>query len=350
MIFQNGPQVRVRGFLDQRCDHPEDFPWAERDLYARAYLELPRELRWNRVVKFLPQGNFQCNARDHTGSRTIEPNRAHTMTHGHELLDSIRLPSCNFSINVASEVCQKLAEHHKKFEMWRRAFVYSRAEQMDWIQKRKWWLFLIILLGTVVALFERWQFRREHSQDKVILAAASRYGMDAALIKAVVWRESRFNPRVTGQGGGDWPHANPKDGRGGMGRRGANSFVLPPTAFRSCKERYGRDLVIKEVAGRYSRTDNPLPYALADYNAGRSHVLKWNQGAAGTNSGNFIEQIEFPGTKDYVRSIMRRYNLTGRFFHSAGKRPKRASGRTSQPPADPRKSPAMGSGAFGEAG
>ena len=58
---------------------------------------------------------------------------------------------------------------------------------------------------------------------------------------------------------------------------------------------------------RYAQADNPLPYALADYNAGRGNVLKWKQGAAATNSAAFIGQIGFPGTRDYVRSVMRRY-------------------------------------------
>jgi soluble lytic murein transglycosylase len=58
---------------------------------------------------------------------------------------------------------------------------------------------------------------------------------------------------------------------------------------------------------RYTHTDNPLPFALADYNAGRGHLLKWNGGAAATNSAVFIGQIGFPDTKAYVKSVMRRY-------------------------------------------
>ncbi|HWH67973.1 MAG TPA: hypothetical protein VNT26_01200, partial [Candidatus Sulfotelmatobacter sp.] len=58
---------------------------------------------------------------------------------------------------------------------------------------------------------------------------------------------------------------------------------------------------------RYTQTDNPLPYALADYNAGRANVLKWNRGAAATNSTTFMEQIGFPSTKAYVRAGMGRY-------------------------------------------
>ena len=57
---------------------------------------------------------------------------------------------------------------------------------------------------------------------------------------------------------------------------------------------------------RYARTDRPVCYALADYNAGRSNVLRWNKGAAETNAEIFLAQMTFPGTQDYVRAIVRR--------------------------------------------
>ena len=41
-------------------------------------------------------------------------------------------------------------------------------------------------------------YQLDHSQDEVIIAAASIYDMDPALIKAVIWRESRFNPDARG--------------------------------------------------------------------------------------------------------------------------------------------------------
>ena len=64
---------------------------------------------------------------------------------------------------------------------------------------------------------------------------------------------------------------------------------------------------LRKLLRRYAQAEDPLPYALADYNAGRGNVLKWTQGAAATNSAAFIEQIGFPGTKHYVRSVIRRY-------------------------------------------
>ena len=51
-----------------------------------------------------------------------------------------------------------------------------------------------------------------------------------------------------------------------------------------------------------------MPFALADYNAGRANVLKWEHGNAATNSAVFLSQIGFPGTKSYVRGVMLRFD------------------------------------------
>jgi soluble lytic murein transglycosylase len=64
---------------------------------------------------------------------------------------------------------------------------------------------------------------------------------------------------------------------------------------------------LRKLLARYLHTDNRIPYALADYNAGRGNVLKWMKGAATTNSAAFIEQIGFPSTKEYVTTTMTRY-------------------------------------------
>ena len=70
---------------------------------------------------------------------------------------------------------------------------------METIKRWRWWLFAIILLGGLVALLERYRSHREDSQDVPILAAARKYGVEPALVKAVVWRESWFNPRAKGR-------------------------------------------------------------------------------------------------------------------------------------------------------
>ena len=63
---------------------------------------------------------------------------------------------------------------------------------------------------------------------------------------------------------------------------------------------------LRKLLRRYTHTDNPAPYALADYNAGRGNVLKWSHGAAVTNSALFVNKIGFPTTRDYVLKVMAR--------------------------------------------
>ncbi len=60
---------------------------------------------------------------------------------------------------------------------------------------------LVLLLIALLALWRRASERLDHSQDAPILEAARRYKLDPALVKAVVWRESRFHPGVRGRAG-----------------------------------------------------------------------------------------------------------------------------------------------------
>ena len=186
---------------------------------------------------------------------------------------------------------------------------------VETIQKYKLWLFLIIVLGTVIALYQRWRTWREDSQDQFILAAARKYQVDPALVKAVVWRESRFNPRAVGQ----------KKERGLMQIQPATAadwakaervlFFTPDQLFDPGKNTQIGAWYLKKLLGRYQQTDNPVAYALADYNAGRTHVLEWMKiGGASTNTAAFLSQMTFPSTREYVRSVQSRYQDYRRVF------------------------------------
>jgi len=169
---------------------------------------------------------------------------------------------------------------------------------------------LVLALALVLLLaFLAEQWRRAHlesSQDKNILAAARKHGVDPALLKAVIWRESKFDP-----------HARGTKGETGLmqimdltGREWADAQRLPffapvmlrdPSRNIDCGTWY-----LRKLLPRYTKTDDPVPYALADYNAGRGNVLKWMKDEAVTNSTAFIERIGFPSTQAYVRAVMER--------------------------------------------
>jgi soluble lytic murein transglycosylase len=177
---------------------------------------------------------------------------------------------------------------------------------MSSVRRHRFRLLLAFLSVGVAAIYLLWNSRLEQSQDNPIQAAASHYGVDPALVKAVVWRESRFNPSVRGraqelglmqireEAAQEWADAEHVSGF-------EHAHCLDPQTNTLAGTWY-----LKKLLRRYAHTDNPVPYALADYNAGRGNVLKWNTGEAASNSAIFVEQIGFPGTKAYVKSVMRR--------------------------------------------
>ena len=177
---------------------------------------------------------------------------------------------------------------------------------MDAIKRRWPWLLLLIALGGIILWFERSRTYREDSQDDHIRAAARKYGVDPALVKAVVWRESRFNPKIRGDAGEiglmqvgklaaeEWADAEKR------------SFFRHQELFDAAKNTQAGTWYLGKMLRRYAHTDEPAVFALADYNAGRSNVLRWNKGAASTNSALFLKQMDFPGTREYIRSILKR--------------------------------------------
>ncbi len=154
----------------------------------------------------------------------------------------------------------------------------------------------------------RWlnQRRLEHRQNPVILAAARRYGVEPALVKAVIWRESAFNPRALGRAG-EVGLMQVTDAAAQEWAEAAGVYPLPEThLFDARTNVMAGTWYLAKLLRRYAGTDDPRPYALADYNAGRGNVLKWMQGEARHRSAAFREAIGFPSTKRYVTEVLAR--------------------------------------------
>lgn len=182
---------------------------------------------------------------------------------------------------------------------------------------RRIWIVVFIFFLVVNACILHWWSSKHISRkfDGVIHKASQRYHLHPALIKAVVWRESRFD----------------SDARGGAGEIGlmqireaaalewAEAENIRPFRHENLIDAGTNTLAgtwyLEKLMKRYLHTDNPLPYALADYNAGRRHVLRWNHGAGETNSQVFYKQITYPGTQNYIKSIMQKYMIYKKNYH-----------------------------------
>jgi len=130
--------------------------------------------------------------------------------------------------------------------------------------------------------------------ENIIRQQAEEKGVDAALIAAVIYSESRFRDQTS-----------PADARGLM-------QITPPTAEEIEKLSGGtsfelQDLSDPEINIRYGTFylahlldiyDNDLVAALAAYNAGPGNAAEWG------GSQMTIEDIEFPETKAYVKAVL----------------------------------------------
>lgn len=148
--------------------------------------------------------------------------------------------------------------------------------------------------------------RRLHRYDSLILRISEREGVDPALTSAVIWRESRFDARSVGRAGEiglmqvtrgaaiDWARAE-----------GIESFSMPDLYDPETNITIGAWYLARALR-RWSERDDPIPYALAEYNAGPSNARRWAATPGGETADGFVEAITYPSTRDYVRSVLKR--------------------------------------------
>ena len=164
-------------------------------------------------------------------------------------------------------------------------------------------LLLLLAAGWVGYLYWQDHQPRESVYDPLIAGIAHNDGIDPFLVRALIWRESRFNPlthgdadehglmQVTPDVGQMWAKANKienfKD----------DDLYDPETNIRAGTWYLNRALK------KWSQTDDPVTFALAEYNAGRSNALKWVDPLAPTSATAFLDRITFPSTKKYVEVI-----------------------------------------------
>ncbi len=146
---------------------------------------------------------------------------------------------------------------------------------------------------------------RHHRTDRALLGAARLHHIDARLLRAVALRESRMNPSA----------------RGAAGEIGLFQ-ILPNTAKHwaevhqrppPSEARLFRVTLNAEIAAWYLRRGldrfphraDPLPFALAYYNAGPSRAIDWDQRLP--DGIDFQDFIPFPSTRAYVRDILDTY-------------------------------------------
>ncbi|MES2309607.1 MAG: lytic transglycosylase domain-containing protein [Verrucomicrobiota bacterium] len=172
------------------------------------------------------------------------------------------------------------------------------------------WLSIFLVITTPISIALWWWSKTasfERQYDEIIRPIAEEQKMDPLLIRAVIWRESRFRPHM----------------RGGDGERGLMQLMeiaAEDWARREKIQNFNPDQLydpetniragtwyLNRSIKRWAETDNPLIFGLAEYNAGRSNALRWVDSEHPESSEAFMRHMDFPTTQRYVLAITKKY-------------------------------------------
>jgi soluble lytic murein transglycosylase len=137
--------------------------------------------------------------------------------------------------------------------------------------------------------------------ETIIRGHARNYDLDAALLAAVIYRESKFDPNARSQSGAiGLMQLLPETARGIALHTGGSKFVVSDLYDPEINVRYGA-FYLRRLLRKY-RSER---LALAAYNAGQQNVDEWLAARKG---------IEFAETRDYVAEVERLRDIYRRAY------------------------------------
>jgi soluble lytic murein transglycosylase len=145
--------------------------------------------------------------------------------------------------------------------------------------------------------YARWWYPLDHAASITGEAAAT--GLDADLIAAVIYRESKFSPSARSEQGAvglmqvlpataSWIHRQP----------GAPSAMPDRLAEPSVNIAYGA-WYLRYLQGKYGGVE----LALVAYNGGETNLRQWMEAARRDGTTFTVSQVPFSETRGFVASV-----------------------------------------------
>jgi soluble lytic murein transglycosylase len=139
-----------------------------------------------------------------------------------------------------------------------------------------------------------WYLRTRYPLEyaHIVRGHAKNYDLDPALLAAVIYAESRFDPNASSEAGAvGLMQLLPETAKGIALRTGGDRFVVADLRDPEINVRYG-SWYLDHVLDRYGDTE----LALAAYHAGQGSVDRWRREGLG---------IAFPETRAHVGEVER---------------------------------------------
>lgn len=152
---------------------------------------------------------------------------------------------------------------------------------------------------------------RFQQHNTLIRSVAAEHRLDPMLVKAVVWRESRFDAHKFGTAGErGLMQVSEKAAQEWAQETKVENFRVEELFDPKTNLQAG-SWYLRRAVEHWQNQADPIPFALAEYNAGASRAQRWAGGndAKAIAADTFRANIDFPGTRKYVDSIIARYEF-----------------------------------------
>jgi len=134
----------------------------------------------------------------------------------------------------------------------------------------------------------------------VIRQQAAQKRLDPALIAAVIYAETKFDPRSSAAGAEGLMQIMPETALFLAHRSGATTFTTSDLATPQVNIAYG-SYYLRYLLDEYHGN---VTDALAAYNGGESNVDRWIAAARAQGHGLTVDEIPFPETRAYVAKVL----------------------------------------------
>jgi len=146
--------------------------------------------------------------------------------------------------------------------------------------------------------------------DDIIRQQAHDKGVDAALIAAVIYQESKFRDQTSRAGARGLMQITPETARFIAKKSGGTAFTQGDLATPQINIAYGT-FYLRYLLDHYDRNEE---LAIAAYNAGLTNVDGWVSRAGGPGAFDSVRDIPFPETRAYVRGVQKHRGMYRRRF------------------------------------
>jgi soluble lytic murein transglycosylase len=182
----------------------------------------------------------------------------------------------------------------------------ASARRRSAARRRRWLLIAsaigLLLVAVILAmpLFRKAvnEFTLPLQHQDVIRQQAAEKRLDPALIAAVIYAETKFDPRPSSAGAEGLMQILPQTAKFLAHRSGAKTFTTPDLAAPQVNIAYG-SYYLRYLLDEYG--GSPV-LALAAYNGGEANVSRWLARARGHRFT--IADIGFPETRAYVVRVL----------------------------------------------